>query len=403
MTQQLQNHATAPAAPDEASQSEAVAGTPTPSVHDDVQHLREDAYKLNLIEFSEARPTFEFAEPPKTEAAHVWRWQDYYPMLQRAASLLEVDRTFRRSFMFSNPALFPKAAMTSTLDGACSWYNPGERARVHRHTPSASRLGLQGVGGFSTVEGEKCSIGEGDLVLTPAGNWHDFGNESDRPALFMDVVNDPLCLGLGATFYDIDYTEADPADSNLRVAKNVQTVVHPLNRSEALYSSGGLLPKHVRNTRGWSPGASPMYVYRFDQVKEALDRIREGFTEPHEGVVIEYVNPITGQPAMPTMSFHMQLLRPGETTGWLRSTASSACCAFEGHGTTAVGAQLLEWKEKDVFVLPKWTWYQHTNATDRDVFLFSASDEAAMRKLELYRAQHRTSNGEVIELVESFK
>ena len=374
-----------------------------PAVHPAIQQLRSDAHKLSLIEFSQARPTFELSEPPKTVATHIWRWRDYYPMLQRAASLVDVDRAFRRSFMFSNPALFPKAYMTATLDGACSLYNAGERAPVHRHTPSASRLGLQGVGGFSTVEGEKCSMGKGDLVLTPAGNWHDFGNESDSQALFMDVVNDPLCLALGATFYETNFSEVDPADSTRRVVKKLQTVTHPLNRSQKLYSIGGLLPKHIRATRGWNPSASPMYVYRFEQVREALQRIREDYSQPHEGVVIEYVNPITGGPAMPTMTFSMQLLRPGETTARLRSTSSTVYCAVEGSGTSVVGETLLEWEQNDVFVIPNWTWFLHENRGDSDTYLFSVSDEAAMRKLALYRAQMQKESGEIIELVDDFR
>jgi gentisate 1,2-dioxygenase len=371
--------------------------------HPEIKKLREDAHKLNLIEFSEARPTFELAEPSKTISAHMWEWRDYYPMLQRAASLLDVDRTFRRSFMFSNPALFPKAFMTSTLDGACSLYNPGERAPVHRHTPSASRLGLKGVGGFSTVEGEKCEIGKGDLVLTPAGNWHDFGNESDEQALFMDVVNDPLCLALGATFYDADYYEQDEADSTLSVPRRLQKITHPLNRSEKLYSTGGLLPKHARSSRGWNPTASPMYVYRFEQVRAALERIRDDYTQPHEGVVIEYVNPVTGEAAMPTMTFSMQLLRPGETSSSMRSTGSSVNCIVEGGGTSQVGDRLFKWEPNDVFVIPQWTWYQHKNIAGRDAFLYSVSDEATMRKLGLYRSQLRKESGEIIELVEEFR
>ena len=375
----------------------------SPTVHPDVQRLREDAHKLSLIEFSQARPTFELPEPPKVVAPHLWRWRDYYPMLQRAAGLLEVDKTFRRSFMFSNPSLFPKAFMTSTLDGACSLYNPGERASVHRHTPSASRLGLQGIGGFSTVEGEKCSMGKGDLVLTPAGNWHDFGNESSEQALFMDVVNDPLCLALGATFYETGYTERDPADATVRIPQRLQSVIHPLNRSEKLYSIGGLLSKHIRQTRGWNPTASPMYVYRFDQVREALERIRDQFTGPEEGVVMEYVNPISGQSAMPTMTFTMQLLRPGESTAWTRSTASAVYCVVEGVGVSFVGDKSLEWEQNDVFVAPNWAWVQHRNVSARDVYLFCVSDEAAMRKLSLYRSQLRRESGEIVELLDEFR
>ncbi|HEX7824790.1 MAG TPA: hypothetical protein VF477_07815, partial [Mycobacterium sp.] len=141
----------------------------------------------------------------------------------------------------------------------------------------------------------------------------------------------------------------------------------------------------------------------YEQVKETLNRIREGFTEPHEGVVIEYVNPVTGSSAMPTMSFFMQLLRPNETTTFQRSTASNAYCAFEGAGSTEIGDTTFQWGSKDIFVVPKWTWFRHTNNTDNDVYLFWASDEATMRKLELYRSQYRKDSGEVVEVIEDFR
>jgi gentisate 1,2-dioxygenase len=164
-----------------------------------------------------------------------------------------------------------------------------------------------------------------------------------------------------------------------------------------------MLPKHVRRTRGWNPGASPMYVYRFDQVREALDRIREQFTGPEEGVVIEYVNPVTGGPAMPTMAFTMQLLRPGETTAWTRSTASRVFCAVEGTGVSVVGDKALEWEQNDVSVVPNWAWFQHRNVSSNDAYLFSVSDEAAMKKLGLYRAQLRRPSGEIVELEQDFR
>lgn len=376
---------------------------PKKSVHHEVEKLRADAHKLALIEFSEARPVFELAEPPKVVAPHIWRWRDYGPMLQRAAALLDVDQTFRRSFMFSNPALFPKPFMTATLDGACSLYNPGERAPVHRHTPSASRLGIGGRGGYSTVEGEKCSIGRGDLVLTPAGNWHDFGNESNEQALFIDVVNDPLCLALGATFYELNYRERESADSAKLVPRRLQTISEPFERSEKLYSTGGVLPKYVRRTRGWNPSASPMYVYRYEQIRDALARLAEMPVREHEGIVIEYVNPVTGAPAMPTMSFSAQLLRPGETTSEIRHTAGAVFCVLDGAGKTTLGdGVVMEWQQNDVFVVPNWTWFRHQSLAEDDCCIVSVSDEAAMRKLGLYRAQARKSSGEIVELIEDF-
>ena len=377
------------------------AGIDVPlSSHPGVQALREKCQTHWLIEFAQARPTFELAEPRKSAVPHIWKWDDYHALLQEAAGLLDVEDTFRRSFMFSNPGLFPQAATTPTLDGACSLYNAGETAPVHRHSPSASRFGLQGVGGFSIVEGEKCTIGPGDVVITPAGTWHDFGNEGDEQILFIDVVNDPLCLALGGTFYEADYREKNEdskADSGVR--RRIQTVREPLKRSESLYATGGVVPKFLSHERGWNPAASPMFVYRYDQTRETLDRLSNHDGGPYQGIIVEYVNPATGASAMPTMSFHMQLLRPGEKTLEQRRTGSTVCCGVEGSGVTTAGVVEMCWERNDVFVVPTWTWVRHENRGKDDAIIYSVSDEPAMRKLGLYRAQGRQPNGEIVEIV----
>ena len=114
-----------------------------------------------LLEFSRARPIFELPEPPRRAVPHCWKWADMHPLMLRSAALTDVEQTFRRSLMFSNPGLFPQPFMTATLDGAISLYNPSERAYVHRHTRSASRFGIEGVGGFYYRGGRKMHDGAG--------------------------------------------------------------------------------------------------------------------------------------------------------------------------------------------------------------------------------------------------
>ena len=366
----------------------------------DIEALRKESSELFMLEFSQVSPEFELTEPPKTVRAHRWKWTEYYPLLQKAAEIVDPHQAFRRSFMLSNPGLYPRPFMTQTLDGACSLYNPGETAPVHRHTPSASRFGLEGVGGFSTVEGEKCTFGRGDLVLTPAGTWHDFGNDGDTQIVFIDVVNDPLCMALGASFYDLDYTEVDPrSNSDEPVAKKLQSVREPPNHSQNLYAGGGIVPRFVAHERGANPGASPMFVYRYEQTRETLERLRDYDGSPYDGIIIEYANPVNGEPAMPTMSFHMQLLRPGEHTAAHRHTASTVYCVTEGEGATRVGDERLEWSRNDVFVVPGWQWHEHINRDAGDAVLYSVSDEAVFKKLALHREQGRTPAGDIVEIV----
>ena len=60
---------------------------------------------------------------------------------------------------------------------------PGEIARTHHHTPSATRFIIEGELAYSTVSGERTLMKKGDYVTTPNWTWHDHGNESDADAL----------------------------------------------------------------------------------------------------------------------------------------------------------------------------------------------------------------------------
>ena len=241
--------------------------------------------------------------------------------------------------------------------------------------------------------------GRGDLVLTPNGTWHDFGNESDAEIVFIDVVNDPLCLALGGTFYELGYTEIDPgSNSDEPVSKRLQTIREPLEYSQNLYATGGMVPKFAAPERARDRSASPMFVYRYDDTRSTLEGLRDYDASPYDGVIMEYVNPVNGEPAMPTMSFHMQLLRKGERSKSHRHTSSTVYCVVEGAGETEVGNTTLAWRRNDVFVVPGWEWHAHTAAANEDTVLFSVSDEATLRKLGLYREQARSEDGDIIEL-----
>jgi gentisate 1,2-dioxygenase len=108
--------------------------------------------------------------------------------------------------VFANPGLDGKPYITNTLFAAYSLYNPGERAPVHRHTPSASRFVLDGDGGFTVVEGEKLKMSRGDLILTPTGTWHDHGNDGQQAVIWVDVLNVPLVESLNATQFEFEPT-----------------------------------------------------------------------------------------------------------------------------------------------------------------------------------------------------
>src|ERR1051325_4610896 len=116
-----------------------------------------------------------------------------------------------------------------------------------------------------------------------------------------------------------------------------------------------IVPTFVKHGRGWNPSASPMWVYRFEHVRETLDRLRDHDGDPYDGLIIEYVNPTTGGPGMPTMSFHMRMLRPGERTAEHRHTSTAVYCAVHGSGMTDIAGASFQWEENDVFGVACWS------------------------------------------------
>jgi gentisate 1,2-dioxygenase len=78
------------------------------------------------------------------------------------------------------------------------------RRRLPTDTPSsaASRFIVQGKGAYTTVEGDRCVMGPGDLVLTPPWTWHDHGNDTDEPVLWMDGLDAPFMRDMDAVFFE---------------------------------------------------------------------------------------------------------------------------------------------------------------------------------------------------------
>lgn len=51
---------------------------------------------------------------------------------------------------------------------------------------------VEGGGAYTTVNGEKCPMHRGDLILTPTGQWHEHGHDGTEPVVWLDVLDLPL-------------------------------------------------------------------------------------------------------------------------------------------------------------------------------------------------------------------
>jgi len=119
--------------------------------------LQEDAAALHLVEFWAQRADIELTQPRNKAVPYCWRWSDIEPRLRVAAKTVPIEECERRALVFANPGLDGKPYITNTLFAAYSLYNPGERAPVHRHTPSASRFARSFHSKYSAGKDWRCA------------------------------------------------------------------------------------------------------------------------------------------------------------------------------------------------------------------------------------------------------
>ena len=322
-------------------------------------------------------------------APHIWKWADFAPYLYKVAELCPLELTERQSVLLINPALKSGYKVCNTIRIAISIYKSGDNAVPHMHSPNASRTILSRGGGYTLVEGERCPAYRGDLILTPNGTWHAHGNDDKDPVIWADTLDWPLMDYLGQVWVRNDYQSAmsnNPPQEGF---------------SKTIYGNGGIVPRFKSANRGTGRLVSEMFYYAGADVRAALKAMKSQDGDPHEGIIVEFVNPENGKPVFPTISYKAQLLRPGESTLDYRHSANSVYSVVDGDGVTEVEGKRLEWTESDFFVVPSHMWRRHTNTSKTaDAILYSYSDEPLIKAIGHYAAQGRTKSGTVVELAE---
>jgi gentisate 1,2-dioxygenase len=138
----------------------------------------------------------------------------------------------------------------------------------------------------------------------------------------------------------------------------------------------------------WKPAAktSPVFNYPYERTREALETMaRNGEPDACHGHKLRYVNPATGDFAMPTIGTFMQLLPAGLATAPYRSSDGTVYVAVDGEGETEIGGETFNWKPRDVFVVPSWAWHRHR--PKGEAVLFSFSDRPVQDKLGFWREE----------------
>lgn len=329
-------------------------------------------------------------EKPETDVEpYLWKYQEMKDFMEEAGRLISIEDAGRRGLILANPGLGGKPYMTDTLFGDVQLLSPGEKAPAHRHTTSACRFFLEGEGAYTNVEGEKCTMGPGDLIINPGWAWHDHGHDGSGTVTYLNMLDVPLVASLGCVFYDNDYFKMNDA------SKTIQTVKR-MNASHDYFATGGVMPKNQKRQRRLF---SSQLTYRYADVRAALERLTRYDPDPYDGYCVEYVNPETGGQVLPTMSFSMHMLLAGKRTLPHRHTSSSVYCCVSGKGATVVDGKRLEWNKNDIFVVPSWQWHEHENLGGEPAVFFEVSDTVAVQTLGLYREEGKKPNGDPIPIV----
>jgi gentisate 1,2-dioxygenase len=308
-------------------------------------------------------------EPRPTPVPHIWHYDTLRPYLLEAARLVTAEEAERRVLVLENTAFTGKSRATSTLYAGIQIVLDGEIAPAHRHTASALRFILESSGGFTAVGGERTTMRVGDFVITPSWAWHDHGNASGAPIMWMDILDLPM-----VNFFEAGFSEHHNDQT--------QSIGRPEGDALARYGSG-LLPLEDRGPFGKT---SPIFNYPFERTRPALTAMAAaGGADPHWGSTLRYSNPIDGGWAMPTIASWMTHLPAGTATQAMRSTDGVIVAVAEGRGTAVIGDKRIAFGPRDVFVMPNWT--HRAFQAESDCFLFCSSDRVAQEKLGLWREE----------------
>ncbi len=269
--------------------------------------------------------------PRKTFVPAHWSYAVARAALDAAGPLISTDQAERRNLILANPVPGNSYATSRTLVAAYQMVMAGERARVHRHTPSALRLVIDAEPDtFTVVERQRIRMSPGDVLLTPNWMWHGHINDSVSSAYWVDFLDAPL----------------------------VQ-LIEPMFLEHSQESMDGPIDE-----------ASPMR-FRHAETLARLDRC--------EGQMVELEST-----QLKTIAVFVHRLDQGRAVPAMRSTASSIYAVIDGQGQSIIDGEVFSWTRGDVFVAPAWREHWH-EATERS-HLLRVTDEPVLRQLGLFRS-----------------
>ena len=297
-----------------------------------------------------------------------WHYASIRPLLLQAGELTPIEKAERRVLVLANPG-----HGLSNMQASASMYLgmqlllPGEWAPSHRHTPNAVRMVVEGEGAWSTVDGEKCAMLRGDLILTPTGLWHEHGHDGTEPVVWLDVLDLPLVYYIEASYH---------VDGGRQLVKP--------GHGERAHARGGLVPTPVFER---SAKAYPMLRYPWADARAALESLAADRPDL-DAVQVTYSNPETGDHAENILGFYALMLRPGQTLALPARSPAMVFHVIEGSVSAQIDDQHFALAPADTCCAPGYTAVTLVNASaTQPTFIFIADESPLHRKLGVYETR----------------
>lgn len=334
--------------------------------------------------YSHSNPAFRFTPSPVSVAIpYTWSYADARERLIGLSSLLTQEEAERRNINFVNPALrdFMPGAALPTLRGGIQLLLPDEKAYSHRHSANAFRLVLEAPesGAYTTVEGNRLPMSKGDLILTPNWTWHDHHNEGDSHVIWYDGLDVLMAYWIGGVFYE------EMKDVS---GEDYQAILHEANSVTDTYGPGlvhrkQMFPEHI------PASDNTLIYYPYRKARQLLsDLADQGAGHPHEGILLDYVNPLNCGPTFPSMGVSVRLIREKSTVEAMHRTENVIFITLEGSVTFHLpDKQTFTTEPHDVTAIPSWVPYSISNKENEPAVLASHSDRPVFQALGFYREE----------------
>lgn len=310
--------------------------------------------------------------PQSPVATHLWAWATMEPQIARAVAEVSMADAERRVLLFCDPASSQSVDTMSNISGGLQTLMPGEIAHAHRHTLAALRFVISGNGAVTTVNGQPCSMSEGDLVLTPSWAWHEHTHPGSGRMVWFDGLDLPLAHHLDTMFFEM-------GGPGLAVVEPTQT------RAPMALSEGATLLPDSCDAASPTLDGLPASRFRFS-AQRADKALVNSKTRADGSRLLRYVDGVSQGAVLPTLDCYLLGLDKARPTCKRRSTSSALCVVAQGEGTSTIGDVTFSWKRNDVFTVPHWQWVTH-EAQSSNAKLFLMNDRELLASMGYLREE----------------